>query len=215
VEILSAATREFADRGYAGATTAGIARQAGVTQPLVHHHFGSKQGLWNEVIEALFQEFYDALGQAMREVDGADRATRLSHLLRAYVNFNGRRPELARLIRTESSAGGSAFEVLFEKWLSEPRAFLQRELSAAVQDGTIRPIDWRFAYFAIIGASTQAFAEPESARRSFGMDVKDERLIGQYAEFVVGLVMQGLLAPAAQAERPTEPKARSSRRSRD
>ncbi len=223
-EILSAATREFADRGYSGATTAGIARLAGVTQPLVHHHFGSKQGLWNAVLETLFQEFYDALGQAMRELEGADRATRLARLLRAYVNFNGRRPELARLIRTESSAGGAAFEVLFEKWLSEPRAFLQRELSAAVEDGSIRPIDWRFAYFAIIGASTQAFAEPESARRAFGLDVRDERTISQYADFVVGLVMQGLVAPAtsappqpppAQGEPAAVPKRRSSRRQRD
>jgi AcrR family transcriptional regulator len=213
-EILSAATREFADRGYSGATTAGIARLAGVTQPLVHHHFGSKQGLWNAVLEALFQEFHEALGQAMREVEGADRATRLAHLLRAYVSFSGRRPELSRLIRTESSAGGSSFEALFEEWLSEPRSFLQRELSAAVEDGTIRPIDWRFAYFAIIGASTQAFAEPETARRAFGMDVKDERTIAQYADFVVGLLMRGLVAPPAQDERPAERKG-SSRRPRD
>jgi TetR/AcrR family transcriptional regulator len=214
VEILLAATREFADRGYSGATTAGIARLAGVTQPLVHHHFGSKQGLWDAVLEALFQEFYDALGKAMREVEGADRGTRLSHLLRAYVMFNGRRPELARLIRTESSSGGSAFEVLFEKWLTEPRSLLQRELSAAVEEGAIRPIDWRFAYFAIIGASTQAFAEPETARRAFGLDVRDERTMAQYAEFVVELVMQGLVAPPAPDERPAARKV-GSRRPRD
>ncbi|HEX8435006.1 hypothetical protein [Archangium sp.] len=130
------------------------------------------------------------------------------------MTFNGRRPELARLIRTESSAGGSSFEVLFEKWLTEPRSLLQRELSAAVEDGTIRPIDWRFAYFALIGASTQAFAEPETARRAFGLEVRDEGTIAQYAEFVVGLVMQGLVAPPAPDERSAARKA-PSRRQRD
>lgn len=193
-EILAAATREFADRGYSGATTAGIARLAGVTQPLVHHHFGSKQGLWEAVIEALFQELREVVAQATRQVEGKDRRTRLEHLLRAAVLFSGRRPELARLLRTESSAGGEAFEALFEKWRQGPMSFLQRELAAAVEDGTMRPIDPRFAYFAIIGAITQAFAEPKTARRTSGLDVTDERFIAQYADFVVDFVLRGLVA---------------------
>src|SRR5947208_3696369 len=40
--ILAAAIRSFSEVGYEGTTTAGLARDAGVTQPLVHHHFGSK-----------------------------------------------------------------------------------------------------------------------------------------------------------------------------
>ncbi|PTL83817.1 TetR/AcrR family transcriptional regulator [Vitiosangium sp. GDMCC 1.1324] len=203
-EILAAATREFADRGYSGATTAGIARLAGVTQPLVHHHFGSKQGLWNAVLDELFQEMRGVTEQALREVEGADRITRLAHLLRAFVTFSGRRPELARLVRTESSAGGEPFESLYEKWLEGPMSFLQIELSAAAADGTIRPIDPRFAHFAIIGASTQAFAVPETARRAFGLDMKDERSIAHYADLVVDMVLRGLLTSPASYP-PSQP----------
>ncbi len=198
-EILAAAAREFAIHGYAGATTAGIARRAGVTQPLVHHHFGSKQGLWNVVLEELFLELRRVMEEAWREVEGAERRTRLEHLLRAFVSFSGRRPELSRLIRTESSEGGEAFEALFENWLAGPLSFLQKELSSAVEEGRIRPVDPRFAYFAIIGASTQAFAQPELARRAFGVDVKDEQAIARYADLVVELVTRGLLLPPADA----------------
>jgi AcrR family transcriptional regulator len=204
-EILAAATREFADRGYSGATTAGIARLAGVTQPLVHHHFGSKQGLWSAVLEELFQELRVVTEQSMREVEGADRVTRLAHQLRAFVIFSGRRPELARLVRTESSTGGEPFESLYEKWLEGPMSFLQLELSAAVADGTIRPIDSRFAHFAIIGASTQAFAVPETARRAFGLDMSDERSIERYADLVVDMVLRGFLA-APDSYRPSQPE---------
>lgn len=224
-EILAAATREFADRGYSGATTAGIARLAGVTQPLVHHHFGSKQGLWNAVLEELFAEMRAVTEQALREVEGADRITRLAHLLRAFVTFSGRRPELARLVRTESSAGGEPFESLYEKWLEGPMSFLQLELSAAVADGTMRPIDPRFAHFAIIGASTQSFAVPETARRAFGLDMTDERTIAQYADIVVDMVLRGFLvnpasfpasAPApARGSSPAPRKGPASRRPRD
>ncbi|WP_375770387.1 TetR family transcriptional regulator [Archangium gephyra] len=203
-EILAAATREFADQGYAGATTAGIARRAGVTQPLVHHHFGSKQGLWEAVLEALFQEFHQVMSRAMSEVEGADRITRLEHLLRTTVRFNGSRPELSRLIHTESSSGEAAYEALFTMLRSGPLSIFQRELSAAVEDGTIRPVDPRFAYFAIIGASTQPFTEPETARRLWGLDVKDEHVISQYADFVVDQLLRGLLAaPASSRSRPT------------
>ena len=41
--ILAVAIRSFSEQGYEGTTTAGIAREVGVTQPLVHHHFGSRR----------------------------------------------------------------------------------------------------------------------------------------------------------------------------
>ncbi|MCY1073955.1 TetR/AcrR family transcriptional regulator [Archangium lansingense] len=210
-EILAAATREFADRGYAGATTAGIARLAGVTQPLVHHHFGSKQGLWKAVTEALIQEFHEAMSRAKGEVEGADRVTRLAHLLRASVLFNGSHPEFSRIIRNESSAGGEAFEALFAMLRPGPLSFFQRELSAAVEDGTVQSIDSRHAYFAIIGATNQPFAEPETARRIWGLDVKDERFISQYADLVVSMVLRGLLAAPASPPPPRNAPARKKR----
>ncbi|WNG34178.1 TetR/AcrR family transcriptional regulator [Archangium violaceum] len=224
-EILAAATKEFADRGYAGATTAGIARLAGVTQPLVHHHFGSKQGLWDAVIEELFKELHTLIQETLREVEGLDRRTRLAHLLRTAVFFSGRRPEFSRLVRTESSAGGEAFDVIFDKWRKGPMAFLLNELSAATEEGTLRPIDSKFAYFALIGAITQPFAEPRAAQRSFELDMRDERVIARYADFVVDMVLRGLLSPQASsppdessleaADRPTPRKGSTSRRTRD
>jgi AcrR family transcriptional regulator len=51
-EWLTAATREFADKGFAGATTVGIAKRARTTQPLVHHHFGSKAELFDLVLHS-------------------------------------------------------------------------------------------------------------------------------------------------------------------
>jgi len=45
--LIEAATGAFAGSGYAGASVAEIAGQARVTKSLVHHHFGSKLGLWD------------------------------------------------------------------------------------------------------------------------------------------------------------------------
>ncbi|MEM7408466.1 MAG: TetR family transcriptional regulator [Pseudomonadota bacterium] len=58
--ILRSARACFAERGLAATTTREIARRAGVTQPLLHHYFGSKDALFDAVIEASVQD-YDAI----------------------------------------------------------------------------------------------------------------------------------------------------------
>jgi AcrR family transcriptional regulator len=44
--ILEAATRVFARGSYASATTASIAREAGITEPVLYHHFKGKAALY-------------------------------------------------------------------------------------------------------------------------------------------------------------------------
>jgi AcrR family transcriptional regulator len=48
--MLAAAHDEFCERGYARTTTRGIAERAGVAEPLLFRHFGSKAALFNEVV---------------------------------------------------------------------------------------------------------------------------------------------------------------------
>ncbi|MEV0586867.1 TetR family transcriptional regulator [Nonomuraea sp. NPDC050310] len=45
-EILSAARRVFAEKGFDKATVRGIAREAAVDPALVHHYFASKEGIF-------------------------------------------------------------------------------------------------------------------------------------------------------------------------
>lgn len=51
-DILVAARRIFAERGYAGATMRAIAHEAKVDAALVHHFFGSKDGIFHAAIQA-------------------------------------------------------------------------------------------------------------------------------------------------------------------
>ena len=46
--LLTAAREVFAEKGYRGATTRDIAERAGVTEPMVFRHFGSKTALFEE-----------------------------------------------------------------------------------------------------------------------------------------------------------------------
>jgi AcrR family transcriptional regulator len=52
--VLGAARQLFAERGYDGASVRDIAAAAGVDPALVHHYFGTKQGLFLAVLGAPF-----------------------------------------------------------------------------------------------------------------------------------------------------------------
>lgn len=54
--IVEAALGVFSSGSYAGATTAEIARAAGITEPVLYRHFASKRDLWLACLEAAWDE---------------------------------------------------------------------------------------------------------------------------------------------------------------
>jgi TetR/AcrR family transcriptional repressor of bet genes len=77
-ELVAAFARVLADHGYAGATIAAVATEAGVAPGLVHHHFEDKAELLGALLLDLVSRFrervrrYEAGGDALvAYVDGA------------------------------------------------------------------------------------------------------------------------------------------------
>jgi AcrR family transcriptional regulator len=68
-EILQAARALFAERGYAGTSIRSVAVTAGVDPALVHHYFGTKDGLFRAALEMPIdpQSLLDAIVEGGRE----------------------------------------------------------------------------------------------------------------------------------------------------
>ena len=66
--IVQAALRVFSSGSYAGATTADIAREAGVSEPVLYRHFDSKRDLWAACLDAAWEEFRDAFDAAVGDL---------------------------------------------------------------------------------------------------------------------------------------------------
>ena len=66
--IVQAALRVFSAGSYAGATTAEIAREAGVTEPVLYRHFDSKRDLWAACLDAAWEEFRAAFDAAVGDL---------------------------------------------------------------------------------------------------------------------------------------------------
>ena len=72
---MQAALRVFSAGSYAGATTAEIAREAGVSEPVLYRHFASKRELWFACLDAAWDEFRAAVDEAIAaQVTGAGPA---------------------------------------------------------------------------------------------------------------------------------------------
>jgi len=197
IDLLQAAAHEFADLGYARATTAGIARRAGVTQPLVHHHFGSKQGLWRALTDEMFGELRRMLDGVAVAHGGEPSLARVRALLQALVRFCGAHPYLPRLMRTEGRLGSETFGDLYDRWLGGLVQLFRGEIAEAVTDGTLRPFDPAMLYFLIVGAAVEPFCQPETARRAFGLDMADPATVDRYADALVDLFLRGMIAESS------------------
>lgn len=56
-EIIRAFSRVLANHGFAGATIAAVAQEAGITPGLIHHHFSNKEELLTTLLQALMATF--------------------------------------------------------------------------------------------------------------------------------------------------------------
>lgn len=188
-KLLRAAAEIFARVGFAGASVGDIARAAGVTQPLVNHHFGTKKGLWQAVVHEHFAELEQTLDACEASTEGRCERDRLRALLYEFVLFSGRRPQLTRMMRME--ADGSLAGEVSDEWNRRFVSFLETRLARAVKAGVLAPLDPRFLYFFIIGAATELFAQPELAQRVFKLDVSSPSVIEDGAQFVCDFILKG------------------------
>jgi TetR/AcrR family transcriptional regulator len=146
--ILEAAEEVFLERGFGQTALSEIARRAEVTKSLIHHHFGSKEGLWSEVKRRRFAEY------AARQLEMLRGATASLDLLRDsfdfYFRFLEQNPQIVRIMAW----------LFLEPQVDDTCLDMDRQLVAAgvqtlreaQEKGLIRKdLDARFIVFIFIG----------------------------------------------------------------
>lgn len=80
----TAATRLFAERGYAGSSLRDLAREAGMSLSGLYHHFDSK----DELLYELQRDAYERLMQPLADIPGdAEPKTKLELLVQNHLRF--------------------------------------------------------------------------------------------------------------------------------
>jgi AcrR family transcriptional regulator len=95
-QIIAAAVGEFGARGYSGASVVAIARQTGISKPLIYQYFGSKDGLYLACLQAVGDGLLARLRAAELDVD--DTVASRIHPLRAVFLALEPQPDAWRLL---------------------------------------------------------------------------------------------------------------------
>jgi AcrR family transcriptional regulator len=93
--LLRAALKQFAERGYAGASVQEIVDEARVTKPTLYYYFGNKAGLYHALIDLAYDERLRLLQESARQ--GESLEAQLTALIHAQFEFARRNRDLMRI----------------------------------------------------------------------------------------------------------------------
>lgn len=147
-QLLDAAVRVFARKGFHATRVADIAEEAGVSHGLLYHYFKSK----DQVLEAVFHENWSLLVARIESVEETDEpaADQLRHIsaivLRTWLHL----PDVVRVVVQEFGRSPELGERIGE--LTLPIDAIQRVIARGVERGEFRrDIDPVFAATVVYG----------------------------------------------------------------
>lgn len=106
--ILKVAVEKFAQSGYAGTSVQDIISAAGITKPTLYYYFGSKHGLYREVVHTATDECYRLMQEALARSE--DVQTQLVEILAAMFGFATTHRDLTRIVFSAAFAPAAEVE---------------------------------------------------------------------------------------------------------
>jgi TetR/AcrR family transcriptional regulator len=188
--ILEAAEEVFLERGFGNAALSEIARRAGVTKSLIHHHFRSKDELWREVKMGRFIPYAEQQ-QAMLEA-AEPSVDLLRESIKVYFRFLGANPALVRIM------AWMFLERDADECVTKDRELLElgvQRLRQAQEAGDVRAdLDPRFILFTFLGLAQHWFQDRNHFIHDFGLDgLDDEHLDEAYLADMSSIFFDGIL----------------------
>ncbi len=148
-ELLHAAVRVFASKGFHASRVKDVAAEAGVAHGLLYHYFRSK----DEVLDEIFRRTWSNLtGELERiETSGVPLREQLRRFAAVYLGSWLETPDLIRVLVREIARGPGVGARADE--IEGVLASLARMIEAGCRRGEVRGgVNARFAAFAVYGA---------------------------------------------------------------
>jgi AcrR family transcriptional regulator len=103
-DILDAAEKLFADKGFDGTGIMEIAREAGMPKSLIYYYFKNKEDILHELIDSLIRETVDLKVSAVADEHPEDMLTKegLSRFLHIMYDFYDKRKGMYKIIHQEA-----------------------------------------------------------------------------------------------------------------
>jgi TetR/AcrR family transcriptional regulator len=160
--IFDAATKTFADKGFAGARMDEIARLAQVNKATIYYHVGDKHTLYERILSDIFSGIAEHLTQSDNATSSAEE--RLKVFVRTWANLVDHNADLAAIMLREQAAGAKDFPEIVARDFSRIIGLLTEILGKGVNTGIFKPATPVVVHLMIIG--TIVFTKMSSPIRS-------------------------------------------------
>lgn len=151
-KIKTAAIKMFLEKGFEGTTTRDIANEAGLNCALMNYYFRSKEKLFSNVFNELFEVFFQGLSQIFNQPISLKE--KLIKMIDHDFDMLQAQPDLANFIFTEIHRNPERLEQISEKMKSFQNTLFQKQLESAVKNGEIVNIDFKHILL-LIKSNTQ------------------------------------------------------------
>jgi TetR/AcrR family transcriptional regulator len=186
--ILAAALDVFSELGFDGASTREIARRAGVTQPLLNYHFSNKDELWRTAVDEVFGALNAALSARIEGLRGVDDLTTARLMVREFITFSARTPQLHRIITQECKVDGPRMDWVVDRHVRPLYDATTTLFAELAEQGLIPDTPPAHLYYIITGAGPTIFVLGPECQRLSGLDPTSADVIATHADAVCRLI---------------------------
>jgi AcrR family transcriptional regulator len=148
-KILKTGLKLFSKKGYLGATTKEIARDAGIAEVTLFRHFPSKEKLFEEVINTY--SFLPALKELLPEIEKLPYEDGLRVIARNFLNTLALRKNLIRIMHSEIPQYPDKIQRIYHTLIDEVRKTLASYFAEMQKRGTVRKFDPELSARAFLG----------------------------------------------------------------
>jgi len=153
--ILEAAETVFAEHGYRGATTGMIAERAGLPKANLHYYFPTKEALYRQVVENIFNIWLNA-ANSFDDCDDPEEA--LTRYITTKMDISRAHPMGSKVWANEilhrAPVIQDYLETTLRDWTLNRMAVIERWIA----EGKMAPVDARTLLY-MIWATTQHYAD--------------------------------------------------------
>ena len=180
--ILDAAEELFAAKGFEGSSMSEIADRVAIRAPSLYKHYGSKEKIYEAVLERLFEPFFATLDQfADSGWSAASGREQIEQIMQHLANH----PNLPRLIQMQALAGGERLEKLRDSLYRPLFRKALRLMPSGDEVGGWTPVQLRLLVTGINNMLIGYFTMASIHGEVLGKDPLSRAAIREQADFLI------------------------------
>lgn len=207
-DILQKAFEAFARQGYEGVSLRQLAKECGVSDSLLTHHFGSKQELWFEAADSVFQPLYQRLINTLEGIEAENVAWKLRGNLKASLSMMAAEAGTIAFMFREGEGDDERADHLRAHYLVPYTQRIHALVDEATAQGLMRKLSHEACTGMVLGIM-RMLVVPGLYKPALAPRLATPAGIASYVDEVVSIFYDGLMLPSASPLSPLSDQTRS------